>query len=534
MKKKKLIDIKKLISKYYSLKPETKNPNNIVKFGTSGHRGSSFKNSFNEYHILAITQAIVDFRKSYGIFGPCLVGKDTHALSFPAFMTVVEVLIGNGVDVFIQRDNDFTPTPSISFNILNFNYNNSNKADGIILTSSHNPPEDGGIKYNLPNGGPACELLTSQIESRANKLIKNNLFGIHKLNYNIAIKNSHCYHEDFIEPYVNGLDNVVDMEAIQKSGLKIGIDPFGSSGVNYWKRISEYYQFDLKLISENIDPTFSFVPLDFDGIVRIDCTSSAIMKRLLNLKNKFDLCFSNDPDCDRYGIITPLGLMDSNSYLAVIIRYLFNSRLSWKRNIFVGKTVVSSVIIDRVVYSLGKKLIELPVGFKWFSNGLYEQIYAIAGEESGGASFVKFDGSPWTTDKDGIVMCLLAAEITSITEKNPQEHYEEIINSFGKTLYSRIQMKINENQEKKLKKINSNFIFSDLLASYPIVDCYSHAPGNGAYIGGIKVITDFGWFAARPSGTEGIYKIYCESFLDSRHLELIKYEAIKIIESVLI
>lgn len=528
-----LINVEQLVAQYYSLQPQVTNPAQSVQFGTSGHRGSACRHSFNEQHILAIAQAIVEVRRLNGITGPCLVGKDTHVLSAPAFMTVVEVLIANGVDVIAQQEGGFTPTPAISRAILDYNRRYEKKADGIVITPSHNPPEDGGIKYNPPHGGPADERLTVEIEQRANQIIASQLSTIQRINYQVAIKEPHYQQQDFIEPYVVALREVVDMAAIKKAGLIIGVDPLGGAGINYWKRIAEYYQLDLELVNEQLDPTFSFMPLDHDGVIRMDCSSPWAMKGLLNLRNKFDLAFANDPDYDRHGIITPAGLMNPNHYLAVAIDYLFRHRPQWKKEVAVGKTLVSSAMIDRVVADLGCKLIEVPVGFKWFVDGLYRGEYGFAGEESAGATFLRFDGTPWTTDKDGIILCLLAAEITAVTGKNPQQYYQELAQRFGEPCYSRIQAKASHKQKRRLAKLSAEMVSADMLAGDPIIARLTKAPGNGAAIGGLKVITDYGWFTARPSGTEEAYKIYCESFRGNEHLKLIEQEAIQIVNQVI-
>lgn len=529
-----LINVKQLISQYYSLQPQVKNPAQSVKFGTSGHRGSSYRSSFNRQHILAITQSIVEVRRLNGVTGPCLVGKDTHALSTPAFMTVIEVLIANGINVISQQCNGFTPTPAISYAILNYNRQHKKKADGILITPSHNPPEDGGIKYNPPHGGPANELLTDEIERLANQFIISQLSAVQCNNYQSAIKDPHYLQQDFIEPYVCTLSDVINMAAIKKAGLKIGVDPLGGAGISYWKRIAEYYQLDLVLVNEQIDPTFSFMSLDHDGVIRMDCSSRWAMKSLLNLRNKFDLAFANDPDYDRHGIITPAGLMDPNHYLVVAINYLFRHRPQWKKEVAVGKTLVSSAMIDRVADNLGRQLIEVPVGFKWFVDGLYHGRYGFAGEESAGAAFLRFDGTPWTTDKDGIILCLLAAEITAVTGKNLQQHYQELVHRFGQPYYSRIQAKASHQQKQRLTKLNAEIIDADRLADDPIIARLTKAPGNGADIGGLKVITNYGWFTVRSSGTEEAYKIYCESFRGKAHLKLIEREAIQLVNQVIL
>ncbi|MGP1945148.1 MAG: phosphoglucomutase (alpha-D-glucose-1,6-bisphosphate-dependent) [Arsenophonus sp. ET-LJ4-MAG3] len=528
-----LINVKQLITQYYSLQPQIKNPNHSVKFGTSGHRGSACRNSFNEQHILAIAQAIVEVRRLNGITGPCLMGRDTHALSTPAFMTVIEVLVANGVYVIVQQNDGFTPTPAISHAILEYNRQHDKKADGIVITPSHNSPEDGGIKYNPPHGGPADELLTTKIERLANQFIANHLVNIQRNNYQVAIKDPHYKQKDLVEPYVVTLSKVINMTAIKKAGLKIGVDPLGGAGINYWKRIAEYYQLDLELVNEQIDPTFSFMTLDYDGVIRMDCSSHFVMKRLLSLRNKFNLAFANDPDYDRHGIITPSGLMNSNHYLAVAIDYLFRHRPEWKKEVAVGKTLVSSTMIDRVVADLGRELIEVPVGFKWFVNGLYHGKYGFAGEESAGAAFLRFDGTPWTTDKDGIILCLLAAEITAVTGKNPQQHYQDLENYFGQPYYSRIQTKASYKQKQSLSKLTTKMISTNMLAGDPIITRLTKAPGNDAAIGGLKIITDYGWFTIRSSGTEEVCKIYCESFRSNEHLKLIEREAIHMVNQVI-
>ncbi|WP_348666090.1 phosphoglucomutase (alpha-D-glucose-1,6-bisphosphate-dependent) [Arsenophonus symbiont of Ornithomya chloropus] len=528
-----LINVEELIKQYYFLKPQKKNPDHVVKFGTSGHRGIASRHSFNEEHILAIVQAIVEVRRSHGITGSCLIGKDTHALSDPAFMTIIEVMIANKIDVITQQDQGFTPTPSISYAILDYNRKHKKKADGILITSSHNPPEYGGIKYNSSHGGPADESLTLEIEHRANQLISNQLVGVQRINYPLAIKDSHYHQKDFVEPYVVALNDVIDMVAIKQSGLKIGVDPLGGAGINYWKRISDYYELNLELVNEKIDPTFSFMPLDYDGVIRMDCSSHWAMKGLLDLRNKFDLGFANDPDHDRHGIITPEGLMNSNHYLVVAIDYLFRHRPQWKKDIAVCKTLVSSAMIDRVVDNLGRKLVEVPVGFKWFVDGLYHGKYGFAGEESAGASFLKFDGTPWTTDKDGIILCLLAAEMTAVTGKNPQQLYQELSATFGEYNYSRIQCKANYEQKKSLEQLTAKMLSTKILAGDNIITILTKASGNNASIGGLKVITNYGWFTVRPSGTEEAYKIYCESFRDANHLKIIEKEAIEIVNKII-
>ncbi|AKJ41894.1 Phosphoglucomutase [Pragia fontium] len=528
-----LINIPQLIAEYYVLQPDCENPAHSVKFGTSGHRGSAGRQSFNEMHILAIAQAIAENRAINGITGPCFVGKDTHGLSEPAFVSVLEVLTANGIDVVIQQSNGFTPTPAISHAILCYNREGKASADGIVITPSHNPPEDGGIKYNPPNGGPADTNLTQWIENRANELLGNKLQGVKRLTMSAAQQSGHIHAQDLVQPYVEQLVHVVDMPAIQQAGLSIGVDPLGGAGIEYWQRIADFYRLNLKLVNDAVDPSFRFMHLDHDGAIRMDCSSEWAMAGLLALKGKFDLAFANDPDYDRHGIVTPKGLMNPNHYLAVSIDYLFQHRPQWGKDIGVGKTLVSSAMIDRVVASQGRKLVEVPVGFKWFVDGLFNGSLGFGGEESAGASFLRFDGTPWSTDKDGIIMCLLAAEITAVTGKNPQEHYEQLAQRFGAPSYNRIQAPATHAQKAILSKLSPEMVTEDTLAGDKITARLTTAPGNGAAIGGLKVMTDNGWFAARPSGTEEAYKIYCESFLGKQHREKIEHEAVEIVNSVL-
>ncbi len=528
-----LINIAQLTSQYYVLQPDAENQAHAVKFGTSGHRGSSLRHSFNEAHILAIAQAIAEVRHQHGITGPCYVGKDTHALSEPAFISVLEVLTANGVDVVVQQDNGFTPTPAISHAILCYNAQGKDLADGIVITPSHNPPEDGGIKYNPPNGGPADTNLTSVIEKRANQLLSLKLEGVKRQTLDKAWRGNHLREQDLIQPYVEGLVDVVDIPAIQKAGLKLGVDPLGGSGIAYWQRIGEHYKLDLTLVNDSIDQTFRFMHLDHDGVIRMDCSSECAMAGLLALRDKFDLAFANDPDYDRHGIVTPAGLMNPNHYLAVAINYLFQHRPQWGADVAVGKTLVSSAMIDRVVADLGRKLVEVPVGFKWFVDGLHDGSFGFGGEESAGASFLRFNGTPWSTDKDGIIMCLLAAEITAVTGKNPQQHYDGLAQRFGAPSYNRIQAPATQAQKNALSKLSPEMVKASTLAGDAITARLTTAPGNGASIGGLKVMTENGWFAARPSGTEDAYKIYCESFLGTEHREKIEQEAVDIVSAVL-
>ncbi|ASY76477.1 phosphoglucomutase (alpha-D-glucose-1,6-bisphosphate-dependent) [Pectobacterium brasiliense] len=528
-----LINVAQLTSQYYVLRPEVGNTAHAVKFGTSGHRGSAGRHSFNEPHILAIAQAIAEERKKQGISGPCYVGKDTHALSEPAFISVLEVLAANGVDVIVQLDNGFTPTPAVSNAILVHNRQGGALADGIVITPSHNPPEDGGIKYNPPNGGPADTNLTSVIETRANALLADELRDVKRITLDQALNSGHVHEQDLVQAYVEGLASVVDMAAIQRAGLKLGVDPLGGSGIAYWQRIAEHYKLDLTLVNDAVDQTFRFMSLDHDGVIRMDCSSEFAMAGLLALRDKFDLAFANDPDYDRHGIVTPSGLMNPNHYLAVAINYLFQHRPQWGQSVAVGKTLVSSAMIDRVVADLGRKLVEVPVGFKWFVDGLYDGSFGFGGEESAGASFLRFDGTPWSTDKDGIILCLLAAEITAVTGKNPQQHYDELAQRFGAPSYNRIQASATHAQKAVLSKLSPEQVSASTLAGDPITARLTAAPGNGASIGGLKVMTENGWFAARPSGTEEAYKIYCESFLGAEHRERIEKEAVEIVSAVL-
>ncbi|KAA1179746.1 phosphoglucomutase (alpha-D-glucose-1,6-bisphosphate-dependent) [Photorhabdus heterorhabditis] len=527
-----LINVAQLTSQYYTLHPQPENPLHKVKFGTSGHRGSSQRSSFNEAHILAIVQAIAEVRKQQGINGPCYVGKDTHALSEAAFISVLEVLTANHVDVIVQENNGFTPTPAISHAILCYNRQRGELADGIIITPSHNPPEDGGIKYNPPNGGPADTDLTAIIERRANELLEEGLKSVKRLPFAQVLSSEYLHQQDLVEPYVAALGDVVDMVAIQKAGLKIGIDPLGGSGIAFWQRIGEYYHLDLTLVNDQVDQTFRFMHLDHDGVIRMDCSSPWAMSGLLSMRDKFDLAFANDPDYDRHGIVTPAGLMNPNHYLATAIDYLFRHRPQWSADVAVGKTLVSSAMIDRIVADLGRELVEVPVGFKWFVDGLHKGELGFGGEESAGASFLRFDGTPWSTDKDGIILCLLAAEMTAVTGENPQQRYNKLAARFGTPSYSRIQASASHQQKALLAKLSPDMVKADKLAGDPITARLTKASGNGASIGGLKVMTENGWFAARPSGTEEAYKIYCESFLGPEHREKIEQEALNIVNQV--
>jgi phosphoglucomutase len=527
-----LHNIPALVSNYFLIQPEADNTAQSVQFGTSGHRGSADKATFNENHILAIAQAVAEVRAEKGTTGPLFVGKDTHALSEPAFATVVEVLVANGVHVIAQVDNGYTPTPGVSHAILTHNLVSDKKADGIVITPSHNPPQDGGIKYNPIHGGPAEAELTQAIEDRANEIISNEMKDVKRLPIAVAKANDLFEERDLVKPYIDDLVNVIDMDAIQKAGLKIGVDPLGGSGIDYWRQIGAAYDLDLTLVSEAVDPSFQFMSLDKDGVVRMDCSSPYAMAGLLALKDDYDLAFGNDPDYDRHGIVTPKGLMNPNHYLAVCIDYLYRHRSEWRADVAVGKTLVSSALIDRVVADLGRTLCEVPVGFKWFVDGLYNGEFGFGGEESAGASFLRKDGTPWSTDKDGIILCLLAAEITAVTGKNPQQYYEELAAKHGESKYNRIQAVANTEQKNVLKKLSPEMVSAETLAGDAITARLTHAPGNGAAIGGLKVTTANGWFAARPSGTEDIYKIYCESFKGDEHLKQIEAEAQEIVNQV--
>ena len=527
-----LHNIPALVANYFLLEPDATNPDQNVQFGTSGHRGTSDKATFNQHHIWAIAQSVADVRKENGVTGPLFLGKDTHALSEPAFTSTIEVLVANGVEVVIQEDNGYTPTPGISHAILTHNVKFDNKADGLVITPSHNPPQDGGIKYNPTHGGPAEGELTTAIENQANAYIANELSGVKRIAINEAMKSDLVKQVDLVKPYIDDLKNVINIDAIQKANLKLGVDPLGGSGIEYWRQIGQAFDLDLTLVSEAIDPSFQFMSLDKDGVVRMDCSSPYAMAGLLSLKDDYDLAFGNDPDYDRHGIVTPSGLMNPNHYLAVCIDYLYRNRPDWKSEVAVGKTLVSSAIIDKVVTDLGRDLCEVPVGFKWFVDGLYNGSLGFGGEESAGASFLRFDGTPWSTDKDGILLCLLAAEITAITGMNPQEYYNKLAAQHGESSYNRIQAVANKAQKAVLSKLSPEMVTATVLAGDEITARLTHAPGNGAAIGGLKVTTANGWFAARPSGTEEIYKIYCESFKGADHLALIEQEAQEIVSNV--
>ena len=530
-----LVDLAKLEGEYYARKPDMGDPNQSVAFGTSGHRGSSFRGSFNEAHILAITQAICDYRRGQGTDGPLYMGKDTHALSGPAQRTALEVLAANDAHTVIQQDDGVTPTPVISRAILVYNRGRkAHIADGIVVTPSHNPPEDGGIKYNPPNGGPADTDVTKWMQDRANALLREDNAGVKRVPFEKAFKAATTRQEDFVLPYVQDLRNVIDMEIIREAGLVLGVDPLGGAAVHYWEPINRVYKLNIAVVNPTVDPTFSFMTVDHDGKIRMDCSSPYAMARLVGLKDRFRLAFGNDPDSDRHGIVTPsAGLMNPNHYLAVAIRYLLTHRPNWPTQSLVGKTLVSSGMIDRVVAKLGRRLCEVPVGFKWFVPGLFDGSCCFGGEESAGASFLRHDGTVWTTDKDGPIMNLLAAEITARTGKDPGEHYREMTGEFGNPLYRRIDAAATPEQKERLGKLSPDAVTASTLAGDQITAKLIQAPGNNASIGGLKVITANGWFAARPSGTENIYKIYAESFKNERHLMAIVTEAERIVNNAL-
>lgn len=529
-----LIDPIRLERQYYERRPALEDRNQLVSFGTSGHRGSPLRGTFTEAHILAITQAICDYRRSHGYDGPLYMGKDTHALSSPAQRTALEVLAANNVEIIIQRDDGFTPTPVISRAILVYNRHRKERlADGIVITPSHNPPADGGFKYNQPNGGPADTDVTGWVERRANELLSDGT-SIKRGPFAAAIRAETTHQEDFVMPYVEDLRNVVDMDVIRGTGLKLGVDPLGGAAEPYWEPINSVYHLDITVANPTIDPTFSFMTVDHDGQIRMDPSSPYAMARLVDLKNQYDIAFANDPDSDRHGIVTPSsGLMNPNHYLAVAIRYLLMHRPNWPAHVAVGKTLVSSSMIDRVVRKLGRSLCEVPVGFKWFVQGLFDGSLCFGGEESAGATFLRKDGTVWTTDKDGLIMDLLAAEITARTGKDPGELYRELTAEFGTPYYARVDAPATPGQKARLRELSPEAVNTDALAGDPIVAKITSAPGNGAAIGGLKVVTDHGWFAARPSGTENIYKIYAESFTDQGHLDAIVQEAQEIVSDAL-
>jgi phosphoglucomutase len=526
-----LIDVSRLEAAFYETKPDPGDPNQVVSFGTSGHRGTSLNGTFTETHILAITQAICDYRRKEQIDGPLFMGKDTHALSRPAERVALEVLAANDVEIFIQRDNGFTPTPVISRAILAHNRRQPNRlADGVVITPSHNPPADGGFKYNSSNGGPADTSVTDWIQNRANELLQAGNTGVRRVGFDAALKASTTHEEDFVLPYVHALAEVIDLEAIRSADVKIGVDPLGGSSVSYWQPLAEHYGLDITVVNTKIDPTFAFMTVDHDGKIRMDCSSPWAMAGLVELKDRFDVAFGNDPDADRHGIVTPSrGLLNPNHYLAVAIRYLLANRPQWSTGAVVGKTLVSSCLIDRVVASSSRTLWEVPVGFKWFTPRLYDGSCCFGGEESAGASFLRRDGTVWSTDKDGLILALLAAEITARTGKDPGVHFQEIAREFGTPFYTRIDAQASADQKNRLKKLSPEAVDAKELAGEPITEKLTRAPGNNASIGGLKIVSGSGWFAARPSGTEQIYKVYAESLKSAEHLAAIVEQAQEIV-----
>jgi phosphoglucomutase len=528
-----LVDVSRLEKEYFERQPDLDDPGQRVSFGTSGHRGSPLHGSFTESHILAITQAICDYRKDHRTSGPLYMGKDTHALSGPAQRTALEVLAANGVETIIQQGDGFTPTPVISHAILVHNRSRrEGLADGIVVTPSHNPPEDGGFKYNPTNGGPADTDVTQWIENRANELLEDRNAAVKRMTFASAIKSNATHQADLVLPYVNDLRNVVDMDLIRSTGLRLAVDPLGGAAVHYWEPINAVYGLDIAVVNSQVDPTFSFMTVDHDGVIRMDCSSPYAMARLVGLKDHYHVAFANDPDSDRHGIVTPTaGLMNPNHYLSVAIFYLLTNRPDWPAEAMVGKTVVSSSMIDRVVHKLGRRLSEVPVGFKWFAPGLFDGSCCFGGEESAGASFLRRNGKVWTTDKDGPIMDLLAAEITARTGKDPGEHYEAMAAEFGTAYYTRIDAPATPEQKARLEQLAPDAVRAPNLAGDPIIAKLTRAPGNDAPIGGLKVVTDHGWFAARPSGTEAVYKIYAESFKDEQHLQAILADAQEIVGS---
>ena len=522
-----LPNVPRLVAAYYALFPDPEDPRQRVSFGTSGHRGSSLHGSFNQAHILAVTQAIVEFRHEHGITGPLFLGMDTHALSEPAFISAVEVLAANGVELVIDRALGYTPTPVISHAILNWNRGRTEGlADGIVITPSHNPPEDGGFKYNPPTGGPADTNVTGAIQKRANEILTEGLRAVRRLPYAKALARDTTYRHDYISPYAADLANAVDTLAIGAARVRIGVDPLGGSSLGIWERLADIYDLQLEVVNHTIDPAFAFMTLDHDGRIRMDCSSPWAMAGLIEMRDRFDVACGNDPDADRHGIVTPAaGLMNPNHFLAVAVDHLFDHRPGWPADAAIGKTLVSSSMLDRVAAAKGRRVVEVPVGFKWFVDGLLESRLGFAGEESAGATFLRIDGGVWTTDKDGILLGLLAAEISAVAGRDPGEIYAGLEERFGSASYARIDAPADAAQKAALSALSADAIRADSLAGEPIRARLSHAPGNNAGIGGIKIIADNGWFAARPSGTEDVYKIYAESFLGEEHLARIQEEA---------
>lgn len=529
-----LVNIPRLMAAYYLNRPDMDNPEQQVAFGTSGHRGTSLNGSFTETHIAAISQAIAEYRQKENITGPLYIGMDTHALSEAALATAIEVLGANGVEVRIEKDHGYTPTPSISHAILTYNKGRTQGlADGIVITPSHNPPTDGGFKYNPTDGGPAGTEITSWVQDRANDIIRGGLKDVKRVPYEQAIKLSNVKEYDMLNEYVEDLGSILNLDAISKAGIKIGVDPLGGSGLFYWDVIAARYNLNIKVVNYKVDPTFSFMCIDRDGKIRMDCSSPYAMAGLIAMKDDFDIAVGNDPDYDRHGIVCHSGLMNPNHYLSAAINYIYTHRDNWPQNAMVGKTVVSSSMMNRVAEGLGRKAYEVPVGFKWFVPGLFDGSLAFGCEESAGASFLKKDGSVWTTDKDGIIAALLSAEILAVTDKDPAEHYKMLTEKYGNPVYNRIDAPANAKQKATLKKLDPSAVEASTLAGEKIVEKLTTAAGNGAAIGGLKVVTENGWFAARPSGTENIYKIYMESFKGPDHLALIEKEATEIVNAAL-
>ena len=530
-----LIDLAALERAYYERTPDLADPNQLVSFGTSGHRGTPFDGTFTDAHIAAITQAVCDYRVTQGDRGPLFLGKDTHAISRPAERTALEVLAANGVETFVAANDGFVPTPVISHAILTFNHGrHAAFADGLIITPSHNPPQDGGFKYNPPNGGPADTDVTDWVQNRANELLRGHNAGVKRTPFSAALKAGTTHVHDFVTPYVNDLSAVIDLEAVKRAGLKLGVDPLGGASLPYWQPIADRYGLNLSVVNTRVDGTFGFMTVDHDGKIRMDCSSPFAMASLVGLKDQFDVAWGNDPDADRHGIVTrSAGLLNPNHYLAVAIRYLLQHRPNWFVAAVVGKTLVSSNLIDRVVASAGRRLMEVPVGFKWFAPGLHEGTCLFGGEESAGASFLRRDGTAWSTDKDGLILGLLAAEITAVTGKDPGQHYAEITAQFGAPCYTRLDAAATPEQKAKLKKLSPEAVKGNELAGEPIRAKLTRAPGNHASIGGLKVVAENGWFAARPSGTENIYKLYAESFRGPEHLQRIVTEAQELVSEAL-
>jgi phosphoglucomutase len=529
-----LVDIPALISAYYELVPDPAVASQCISFGTSGHRGSALKKSFNRSHILAVTQAVCEYRKQAGITGPLFLGQDSHALSTPAHMTTIEVLAGNGISTYVAPNSGLTPTPLISFAILAHNRTNADCADGIVITPSHNPPEDGGYKYNPPNGGPADVDVTAHIQQRANDILRGGLRDLVHLDYEAAMQSAFVCCYDYVSPYVSALGEIIDMAAIRTADLKIGVDPLGGASIAVYQKIKEHYGLNLEIVNPHIDPTFSFMTLDHDGKVRMDCSSPYAMASLVALKDRFDIAFANDVDADRHGIVTPSsGLMNPNHYLSVAISYLFRDRSAWRETTCVGKTLVSSAMIDRVTADLKRNIIEVPVGFKWFVDGLLRGDLGFAGEESAGASFLRFDGSVWTTDKDGIVLNLLAAEIRAKTGKDPSQLYRELERQYGASYYIRVDAAASNEQKRAILSLDAKAVSLNLLANETVESIMTTAPGNAEPLGGVKVTAKNSWFALRPSGTEAVYKIYAESFISAEHLERVLADAKQFVSRIL-